>query len=108
MDEFIQDFINETDDTRLRAVSRLLICPVYSKLMNLRQKLATGLPGSPFEALVTSFEDRFLDYKPLLKTTNTYIPAVRAPVVSLLDSTFCRLPFASQMHLINHICGFLK
>ena len=87
MDESIQEFINEADDARLRAVSRLLICPIYSKLMNLRQKLATGLPGLPFEALVTSFEDRFLDNRALLRTTNTYIPAVRAPVVSLLELT---------------------
>jgi DNA helicase INO80 len=84
MDVFIQEFIDETDDARLRAVSRLLICPIYSKLMNLRQKLATGLPGLPFEALITSFEDRLLDNRSLLRTTNTYIPAVRAPVVSLI------------------------
>lgn len=79
---FIEDQICESDDPRLRSVSRLLFCPLKSKLASLRKKLATGPSISPFEALVTSYEERFLDNTALLRSANTFIPAVRAPQVS--------------------------
>lgn len=84
--DFIEDEVCEIDDARLRAVSRLLICPIKSKLAILRKKLATGPPSLPFEALVTSYEERFLDNTALLRSANTFIPAVRAPQIELLCS----------------------
>eukprot|EP00250_Pteridium_aquilinum_P019700 c24539_g1_i9 orf=448-5037(-) len=86
VDNFIEDEVCKIDDARLRAVSRLLICPFQSKLAFLRKKLATGLPSSPFESLITSYEERLLDNTALLRSANTFIPAVRAPQIEMLCS----------------------
>ncbi|KAI5074596.1 hypothetical protein GOP47_0010557 [Adiantum capillus-veneris] len=85
-ESFIEDQVCDFDDARLRAVSKLLFCPIRSKLAVLKKKLATGLPNSPFEALVASFEDRLSDNTALLRSANTFIPAVRAPQIEILCS----------------------
>lgn len=85
-ESFVEDQVCDFDDARLKAVSRLLYCPVRSKLAVLKKKLASGISCSPFEALVTSYKDRLLDNTALLRSTNTFIPAVRAPQIEMLCS----------------------
>ncbi|MCO5566352.1 hypothetical protein L7F22_020029 [Adiantum nelumboides] len=85
LESFLDDQVCE-DDARLRAVRKLLFCPERAKLAVLKKKLATGLVSSPFEALVTSYKDRLSDNTGLLRSINTFIPAVRAPQIEIFCS----------------------
>ncbi|KAH7443717.1 hypothetical protein KP509_02G047900 [Ceratopteris richardii] len=86
IDSFLENEVWNFDEARHRAVSRLLLCPLRSKLAALREKIVTGHLSSPFEALVTTFRDRLSNNTALLRSINTFIPAVRAPQIEVLCS----------------------
>lgn len=85
-DELLEEQVDQIDEARFRAVSRLLLLPMRSELAVLKKRLATGLADAPFEALVISHQKRFLANTGLLRSVNTFIPAVRAPQIDVLCS----------------------
>lgn len=68
---------------KVRAVTRMLLMPSKCDTNMLRRKFATGPVDAPFEALVTSHQDKLLSNIKLLHSTYTFIPRTRAPPVYL-------------------------
>ncbi|XP_050226840.1 chromatin-remodeling ATPase INO80 isoform X2 [Mercurialis annua] len=73
---------NDYERGKVRAVTRMLLMPSRSESNLLRRRLATGPEDTPFEALVTSHQDRLLSNIKLLHSTYTFIPQARAPPIS--------------------------
>lgn len=65
----------------VRAVTRMLLVPSKSETNALRRKFSTGAGDAPFEALITSHEDRLLNDIKLLHSVYSFIPRTRAPPV---------------------------
>uniref|UniRef100_A0A2P2MVM8 Chromatin-remodeling ATPase INO80 n=1 Tax=Rhizophora mucronata TaxID=61149 RepID=A0A2P2MVM8_RHIMU len=86
LDLLMKDMDNDPDSNHLergkvRAVTRMLLMPSRSDVKMLRREFATGPANSPFEALVTSHQDRLLSNTKLLHSIYTYIPRTRAPPI---------------------------
>lgn len=93
--QFLDDVLNllmeaEDDDLdcsqlekeKVRAVTRMLLLPSKAQTSLFRRRLATGPVEAPFEALVTSHQDRYLSNVRLLHSAYRSIPRTRAPPVS--------------------------
>ncbi|KAK7392946.1 hypothetical protein VNO78_21396 [Psophocarpus tetragonolobus] len=99
LDEVLDFLIQTTADDpecsylekgKVRAVSRMLLLPSRYEAKFLQEKFATGPTNAPFEALVSSHEDRLLSNARLLHSAYTYIPPTRAPPICAhcSDSSF--------------------
>ncbi|XP_058204448.1 chromatin-remodeling ATPase INO80 isoform X1 [Rhododendron vialii] len=93
--QFLDDVLNslmeaEDDDLdcsqlekeKVRAVTRMLLLPSKAQTSLFRRRLATGPVEAPFEALVTSHQDRFLSNVRLLHSAYRSIPRTRAPPIN--------------------------
>ncbi|XP_075508826.1 LOW QUALITY PROTEIN: chromatin-remodeling ATPase INO80 [Primulina tabacum] len=67
---------------KVRAVTRMLLIPSKSETNSLRRKFSTGAGDVPFEALITSDEDRLLHDIKLLHSVYSFIPRTRAPPIN--------------------------
>lgn len=72
---------DDAEDPKTRAVKRLLMLPSRSESGLLQKRHPTGLPSEPFEALVTTSNERLLKNVGLLRSLRGYIPSVQAPQV---------------------------
>nr|CAD1828376.1 unnamed protein product [Ananas comosus var. bracteatus] len=79
-DDFLHH--NNLNGGKVRAVARMLLLPTKFESSFFRDKLATGPCDAPFEALVSSHQDRFIANTRLLRATHAFIPRVRAPPVN--------------------------
>lgn len=70
------------DRQTTRTIARMLLLPTRSEASLLRRRLATGLGDAPYEALVTSHNDRYTSNIRLLRAMYAFIPRARAPPVS--------------------------
>ncbi|XP_008811751.2 chromatin-remodeling ATPase INO80-like [Phoenix dactylifera] len=73
---------NQLGKGTVRAVARMLLLPTKSEASLLRRRLATGPGDDPYEALVTSHQDRFISNIRLLHAVYTFIPRARAPPIN--------------------------
>ena len=71
-------------DSRLSCVRRMLMLPSRADLKSFMTKRPSGPEYQPFESLVVSHQDRLLGSIGLLRSVRTYMPAVRAPQISLM------------------------
>lgn len=87
------DFLhyNNLNKGKVRAVARMLLLPTKLESSFFRDKLATGPYDAPFEALVSSHQDRFIANTRFLRATHAFIPWVTAPPVSHFHFTSLRL-----------------
>lgn len=74
-------YYNDLGKGKVRAVTRMLLMPSRSETNVLRRRCATGPADTPFEALVTSHQDRLLSDVKLLHSTYTFLPRARAPPI---------------------------
>ncbi|XP_048235895.1 chromatin-remodeling ATPase INO80 isoform X2 [Ricinus communis] len=72
---------NDFEREKVRVVTRMLLMPSRSETNVLRRRFATGPVETPFEALVTSHQDRILSNIKLLHSVYTFIPRARAPPI---------------------------
>ncbi|KDP26091.1 hypothetical protein JCGZ_21124 [Jatropha curcas] len=72
---------NYLERGKVRAVTQMLLMPSRSETYLLRRRCATGPADTPFEALVSSYQDRLLSNIKLLHSTYTFIPRARAPPI---------------------------
>uniref|UniRef100_A0A7N0TWC5 Chromatin-remodeling ATPase INO80 n=1 Tax=Kalanchoe fedtschenkoi TaxID=63787 RepID=A0A7N0TWC5_KALFE len=68
---------------KVRAVTRMLLVPSRSEMTCLMRKLATGPREAPFEALVSSHEDRIRCNAKVLRSVYSFIPRARATPVDV-------------------------
>jgi DNA helicase INO80 len=73
-------------DARSTCVRRMLMLPSRANSRALRAKRLSGLEWQPFESLVVSHQDRLLSTVGLLRSVRKYMPAVRAPQISVICS----------------------
>lgn len=73
---------NRLDESKVRAVARMLLIPTKSEASILRRKLATGPNDAPFETLVMSHTDRLTSNIRVLRSSYAFIPKARAPPIS--------------------------
>ncbi|KAG9454766.1 hypothetical protein H6P81_007670 [Aristolochia fimbriata] len=78
-DDIVNDYM---DKGKVSCVTRMLLLPTKSESMLLRRKLATGPSDGPYEALVTSHQDRFITNTRLLHSAYAFIPPARAPPIN--------------------------
>ncbi|KAG6552261.1 hypothetical protein Mapa_006111 [Marchantia paleacea] len=76
----------DIEDPKTRAVRRLLMIPGRSESSLLREKRFTGRTSDPFEALIISYKERFLQSVGLLRSVRKLMPAVRAPQIDIVCS----------------------
>ncbi|CAD5162823.1 unnamed protein product [Musa acuminata subsp. malaccensis] len=69
------------DRQTTRTIARMLLLPTRSEASLLRRRLATGLGDAPYEALVTSHNDRYTSNIRLLRAMYAFIPRARAPPI---------------------------
>ena len=79
---------NQLEESKVRAVARMLLIPTKSEASILRRKLATGSNDAPFEQLVMSHNERFISNISILRSSYAFIPKTRAPPVSLILFSF--------------------
>jgi len=75
---------NQLEESKVRAVARMLLIPTKSEASILRRKLGTGPNDAPFEQLVVSHNERFISNISILRSSYAFIPKARAPPVSLI------------------------
>ncbi|CAM8962303.1 unnamed protein product [Rhodiola kirilowii] len=68
---------------KVKAVTRMLLVPSRSEMTCLRRKLATGPIEAPFEALVSTHEDRIRCNAKVLRSVYSFIPRARAAPVDV-------------------------
>eukprot|EP01018_Ginkgo_biloba_P035476 Gb_04007 [translate_table: standard] len=77
---------DQIEEGKVRAVTRMLMLPTRAESSLLRRKLATGPGNAPYEGLVISHQDRFLNNIGWLQSVYSFIPPIRAPPVDVLCS----------------------
>lgn len=102
LDLFMEKEGNDLESTHLdkqniRTVTRMLLLPAKCESSLLRKRFPTGSSDAPYEALVTSHQDRFMMNVRLLRAIYAFIPRARSPPVSSTVSFFsfniiCRYP----------------
>lgn len=75
---------DQMDEGKVRAVTRMFMLPTRAKLSLLKTKHPKMPGNAPYEKLVVSHYDRFLNNVALLKAIYFFIPPVHAPPVSFL------------------------
>lgn len=73
-------------DARSSCVRRMLVLPSRANSEFLRAKRLSGPQWQPFESLVVSHQDRLLGTVGLLRSIRKYMPAARAPQISVMCS----------------------
>lgn len=74
------------EESKVRAVARMLLVPTKLETSVLRRKFATGPDEAPFEPLVISHNDRCMSNIRILRSLYAFIPKARAPPVSLMHT----------------------
>ncbi|XP_042418985.1 chromatin-remodeling ATPase INO80-like isoform X1 [Zingiber officinale] len=69
------------DKQSIRTVARMLLLPAKSESSLLRKRFSTGSSDAPYEALVTSHQDRFIMNARLLRAIYAFIPRARSPPI---------------------------
>ncbi|KAG0597031.1 hypothetical protein M758_UG305700 [Ceratodon purpureus] len=73
-------------DARSSCVRRMLMLPSSVNSKALRTRHSSGSVWQPFESLVVSHQDRLLGTIGLLRSVRKYMPAARAPQISVMCS----------------------
>ncbi|XP_042462203.1 chromatin-remodeling ATPase INO80-like [Zingiber officinale] len=99
LDLFMEKEGNDLESTHLdkqniRTVARMLLLPAKSESSLLRKRFSTGSIDAPYEALVTSHQDRFIMNARLLRAIYAFIPRARSPPIHVQCSD---RSFAYQM-----------
>ncbi|KAG6528095.1 hypothetical protein ZIOFF_010244 [Zingiber officinale] len=99
LDLFMEKEGNDLESTHLdkqniRTVARMLLLPAKSESSLLRKRFSTGSSDAPYEALVTSHQDRFIMNARLLRAIYAFIPRARSPPIHVQCSD---RSFAYQM-----------
>ncbi|XP_074578356.1 chromatin-remodeling ATPase INO80 [Curcuma longa] len=86
LDLFMDQEGNDLESTHLdkqniRTVARMLLLPAKSESSLLRKRFSTGSSDAPYEALVTSHQDRFIMNVRLLRAIYAFIPRARSPPI---------------------------
>ncbi|KAJ7554405.1 hypothetical protein O6H91_06G138700 [Diphasiastrum complanatum] len=74
------------EDSKTRAVRRMLLLPSRSESAFLRKRLSRGISIVPFEELALPQVEQMLKNTDLLRSVRAYIPSVRAPMVKVACS----------------------
>ncbi|KAG0572907.1 hypothetical protein KC19_VG134100 [Ceratodon purpureus] len=77
-------FDEESSDARSSCVRRMLMLPNRASSKALRTRRPSGSEWQPFESLVVSHQDRLLGTIGLLRSVRKYMPAARAPQISVM------------------------